>query len=91
MIKSPIIKKKLGDILLNPGDKFIVAGNSIKENIANISNYQNNELIHKYINFRLATVDSNGRLIYLKDLRKYKITTDPDSETIIKDGTINSS
>lgn len=91
VIKSPIIKKKLGDILLNPGDKFIVAGNSIKENIDNISNYQNNELIHKYINFRLATVDSNGRLIYLKDLRKYKITTDPDSETIIKDGTINSS
>ena len=74
IIKSPIIKKKLTDIILHPGDKFLVCGDPLSNDIEErISHYDNNEFINKYIDFRIATVDENGRFIYLTDLRKYNV------------------
>lgn len=88
IITSPIIKKKLTDIILHPGDKFLVCGNSLTSNIDTISQYNNDsEFINKYIDFRIATVDENGRFIYLTDLRKYKIG---DGFLNIQDGEIKS-
>lgn len=88
IIKSPIIKKKLSDIVLHPGDKFLVCGNSLSSNIpARISHYDNNEFINKYIDFRIATVDENGRFIYLTDLRKYDVG---GKQLTIQEGTAKS-
>ncbi len=90
-IKSPIIRKQLGNTILKPGDKFIVAGKSIKNN-TNISYYKDSSdksFIPQYVDFRLATVDSNGRIVYLNDLAKYRMSD--NRYTIIKEGTVESS
>ena len=91
-ILAPIIKKQLGDLVLHPGDKFLVCGNSIKNNIACISHYKDGEEIKGYITFRFATIDNSGRIIYLDDLKKYQIQNDKDVfDSNIKEGTASSS
>lgn len=73
-ITTPVVKKQLSDIILHPGDKFLVAGESIMNNIDHISSYdENDNFVHKYIDFRIATIDDNGKLLYLDDLNKYLI------------------
>jgi len=83
-IISLIDKSKISkDIILNPGDKFIVYGDglnlnisetTIKEDTSKISYYNDkDELQHRYIKFSLATIDSNGRIIYLSDLLNREI------------------
>ena len=91
-ISAPIIKKQLGDWVLHPGDKFLVCGNSIKDNITCISHYKDGEEIKGYITFRFATIDNSGRIIYLDDLKKYQIQNDKDVfDSNIKEGTARSS
>lgn len=91
-ISAPIIKKQLGDLVLHPGDKFLVCGNSIKNNIACISRYKDGEEIKGYITFRFATIDNSGRIIYLDDLKKYQIQNDNGVfDFNIKEGTASSS
>lgn len=91
-ISAPIIKKQLGDWVLHPGDKFLVYGNSIKNNITCISHYKDGEEIKGYITFRFATIDNSGRIIYLDDLKKYQIQNDKDVfDSNIKEGTASSS
>ena len=91
-ISAPIIKKQLGDLVLHPGDKFLVCGNSIKNNIACISHYKDGEEIKGYITFRFATIDNSGRIIYLDDLKKYQIQNDNGIfDSNIKEGTASSS
>lgn len=91
-ISAPIIKKQLGDLVLHPGDKFLVCGNSIKDNITCISHYKDGEEIKGYITFRFATIDNSGRIIYLDDLKKYQIQNDEDVfDSNIKEGTARSS
>lgn len=91
-ISAPIIKKQLGDWVLHPGDKFLVCGNSIKNNITCISHYKDGEEIKGYITFRFATIDNSGRIIYLDDLKKYQIQNDKDVfDSNIKEGTASSS
>lgn len=88
IIKSPIIKKKLTNIVLHPGDKFLVCGSHLSEDIPHrISHYDNDEFINKYIDFRIATVDENGRFVYLTDLRKYNVG---DKQLTIQEGTAKS-
>ena len=91
-ISAPIIKKQLGDWVLHPGDKFLVCGNFIKDNITCISHYKDGEEIKGYITFRFATIDNSGRIIYLDDLKKYQIQNGEDIfESNIKEGTARSS
>ena len=91
-ISAPIIKKQLGDWVLHPGDKFLVCGNSIKDNITRISHYKDGEEIKGYITFRFATIDNSGRIIYLDDLKKYQIQNGEDVfDSNIKEGTASSS
>lgn len=73
-IISPVVRKQLGNITLNPGDKFLVCGDTLTANISTISHYKNDTFIRNYVNFRLATIDNNGRIIYLDNLRKYLIS-----------------
>lgn len=88
-ISAPIIKKQLGDWVLHPGDKFLVCGNSINDNITCVSHYKDGEEIKGYITFRFATIDNSGRIIYLDDLKKYQIQNVFESN--IKEGTASSS
>lgn len=72
-ITNLIVKKKLSDFTLNPGDKFLVSGTNL--DTANLSCYDSTgKLEHNYLKLSIATIDSNGRTVYLKDLikRPYK-------------------
>ena len=96
-IIRPTVIKQLGNIVLRSGDKFIVCGNSILANINNISHQEDNLFICRYIDFKLATIDNNGRVLSLSDLRNYHSILE-DKETNknrniyypIKDGEVES-
>ena len=71
-----LYKGLLCNFTLNPGDKFLVQG-SYKEKAEDeqkhISYYvdKQSNIKEEWLTLELATLDSNGRLIYLKDLNKY--------------------
>lgn len=77
-----LYKGLLCDFTLNPGDKFLVQGSDKEvvdsdgkridgyEHISYYVNKQSN-INEEWLTLELATLDSNGRLIYLKDLNKY--------------------
>lgn len=74
-----LYKGLLCNFTLNPGDKFLVQG-SYKEKAEgdedeykHISYYvdKQSNINEEWLTLELATLDSNGRLIYLKDLNKY--------------------
>ena len=79
-----LYKGLLCNFTLNPGDKFLVQGShkqkaegededKNEDEYKHISCYVNGEpnITKKWLTLELATLDSNGRLIYLKDLNKY--------------------
>lgn len=77
-----LYKGLLCNFTLNPGDKFLVQGShkqkaegedENKDEYEHISYYDSREsdITKKWLTLELATLDSNGRLIYLKDLNKY--------------------
>ena len=85
-----LYKKKLYDTNLNPGDKFLITvdeNNTTEDDpYAQISYYdKDNNLQQKWLTFELATLDSNGRLIYLNDLLKYSDKSDRNFIFKIKD------
>lgn len=102
IIVKELVKKQLTDFILNPGDKFKVAGNSIKSNwqqLIPIEINNSDDIINILGNVRLklGTLDSNGQLIELDEssLIKYTYPENPenpeDTKTfIIQDGTIES-
>lgn len=99
-IVRTLYKKKLYDNNLNPGDKFLI---TIKTDTTNestektgpygqISYYDsNNNFKQQWLTFDLATLDSNGRLIYLKDLLKYSDDSNRNFIFKIDDSTTDSS
>lgn len=103
-ITSPTVIKELGDTILNPGDKFIVCGNSISKNIhiktndedktPNYITYykENGSIVKGHIEFKLATIDNTGKIIYLDSLNKYEAKKDGENKafTNIYDGEISS-
>ena len=70
-----LYKGLLCNFTLNPGDKFLVQGShdKNKDEYEHISYYDSGEsdITKGWLTLELATLDSNGRLIYLKDLNKY--------------------
>lgn len=71
-----LYKGLLCNFTLNPGDKFLVQGShdKNKDEYEHISYYDVNkkpDITKEWLTLELATLDSNGRLIYLKDLNKY--------------------
>lgn len=74
------LKKTLADDLtFNPGDKFIVYGNSIKNNYGLLYNKDlyNKDLYNKAkeqtIKLELGTITSSGKLVKFSDLKEYNI------------------
>ena len=78
-----LYKGLLCNFTLNPGDKFLVQGSckektegdkdKNKDEYEHISYYvdKQSNIKEEWLTLELATLDSNGRLIYLKDLNKY--------------------
>ena len=78
-----LYKGLLCNFTLNPGDKFLVQGSckektegdkdKNKDEYEHISYYvdKQSNINEEWLTLELATLDSNGRLIYLKDLNKY--------------------
>ena len=81
-----LYKGLLCNFTLNPGDKFLVQGSykekaegdkdkgdKDKDEYEHISYYvdKQSNINEEWLTLELATLDSNGRLIYLKDLNKY--------------------
>lgn len=69
-INKLIYKAKLSDVFLSPGDKYKVAAQNISTAAEYITDMDNKS--YKNIKFNLATIDNNGRIIYLSDLIKYQ-------------------
>lgn len=75
-----LYKGLLCNFTLNPGDKFLVQGSykwkaeGDKDEYEHISYYvdKQSNIKEEWLTLELATLDSNGRLIYLKDLNKYE-------------------
>lgn len=85
-IRNVIVKIGLSKESLHPGDKFIVGGNLLSNNINQISNLANPI---GNVRLSLATLDSNGRLITLDTRNKYKIG-EQQIDYFIYDGQITS-
>lgn len=93
-----LYKGLLCNFTLNPGDKFLVQGShkqkaEDEDEYEHISYYVNGkpDITKEWLTLELATLDSNGRLIYLKDLNKYDHPSN-DRQYILKvkkDNSIN--
>lgn len=100
-----LYKGLLCNFTLNPGDKFLVQGSykgkaegdkdedEYKDEYEHISYYvdKQSNINEEWLTLELATLDSNGRLIYLKDLNKYDHPSN-DRQYILKvkkDNSIN--
>ena len=87
-VKSFIIQKKISgnEMTLSPGDKFIVRGNSISQNYEKLTVINKDGTI-KYgnLDLKIATVDSNGRIVYLNDLLLRENTAKNTDGTYITD------
>lgn len=69
VISNLIVKKRLYDKTLYPGDKFQILAS---ENITNfITPSQGGKI--KHISASLATIDNEGRVLYLSNLRQHEI------------------
>lgn len=84
-----LYKGLLCNFTLNPGDKFLVQGShdKNKDEYEHISYYNVNkkpDITKGWLTLELATLDSNGRLIYLKDLNKYDYPYNIDRQYILK-------
>lgn len=85
-----IQRDKLGELTLHSGDKFIVYQDSNNTfNPQEVSCYNNDQFESHYYKFSLGTLDSNNRLVYLKDLihipfeetSSYSLDIHPNKET----------
>lgn len=77
-VKNNVIIKKLSDLKLSPGDKYIVHGQNIINNSTILSGYKidTQEDQVKVLDIRLATQDNNGNIIYIdSDLEYYTMNT----------------
>lgn len=84
-----LYKGLLCNFTLNPGDKFLVQGShdKNKDEYEHISYYDVNkkpDITKGWLTLELATLDSNGRLIYLKDLNKYDYPYNINRQYILK-------
>lgn len=97
VIIKELVKIQLTTSILNPGDKFKVAGQSIAGNITQLIPIEIDSSSNSLGNVRLklGTLDSNGQLIELDESGLLKYTYSDNSKKIIKtfiiqDGTIES-
>lgn len=84
--KSTYVKKIFTELKFNPGDLFIVYGNSIKNNINKLFPVDDEQLNlerlkTQAVKISIGALSDNGKLIIFDDLKKYTILTeDPDGD-----------
>ena len=85
VIINELVKKRLTDFTVHPGDKFKISGESIKDNVlqlipTNIETSKEDNVLGN-VRLRLGTLDSNGQIIELddSDLLKYTYPLDSDN------------
>ena len=87
-VNKIVIKKKLSDIVLHPGDKFKIAANSIKavkECVTDLRGHIGN------VKLTVATIDNNNRIVELEDLLSYTYGEGAEArEFPFQDGEISS-
>lgn len=70
------LKKSLNsNLTFNPGDKFIVYGDTIKDNEGKIQgvDYDNKTITDETIRLYIGTITSDGKLIVFDNLKRFKI------------------
>lgn len=80
VINNTSVKLKLSDTTLHAGDKFIICSDDLIDNYKSITDCYNtnpedfkySEENPRYLNLSIATIDSNGRIIKLSNLKKYE-------------------
>lgn len=91
-IQSSLAKKQISSNTLHSGDKYIVGATGLVKTDGTFNNIVELNTVNKYVKLSLATIDSNGRLVYLTTQDKYNLTENEDSNKkyFIYNGAINS-
>lgn len=94
-INSTLVKLKLSDNVLHPGDKYIVCSDDLANNWKYITDcYYDDKTpanTPRNIKLSIATIDSNGRIIKLSDLKRFTSKSGIQGDYIIADGQITES
>lgn len=94
-INSTLVKLKLSDNVLHPGDKYIVCSDDLANNWKYITDcYYDDETpanTPRNIKLSIATIDSNSRIIKLSDLKRFTSKSGIQGDYIIADGQITES
>ena len=89
------MKLKLSNNVLNPGDKYIVCSDDLANNWRYITDcYYDDDTpasTPRNIKLSIATIDSNGRIIKLSDLKRFASKNGIQGDYIIADGQITES
>lgn len=80
IINNTSVKLKISDTTLHAGDKFIICSDDLIDNYKSITDcydtkpedFKYSEENPRYLNLSIATIDSNGRIIKLSNLKRYK-------------------
>lgn len=74
-IKTALVKLKLIDKTLHPGDQFLVytTGNQLSQNKNNISDYGSSKInsVPRKVKLSLVSIDDNNKITYLDDSLKW--------------------
>ena len=88
IVNKIVIKKKLSDIVLHPGDRFKIAAediNAVKECVTDLRGHIGN------VKLTVATIDNNNRIVELEDLLSYTYGEEgKEREFPFQNGTIES-
>lgn len=94
-INSTLVKLKLSNLTLHAGDKYIVCSQDLSNNWKYITDcYYDQETSKdapRNIKLSIATIDSNGRIIKLSNLKRYSSKSGLTGDYIIADGQITDS
>lgn len=80
------IKNTLGNLTFNPGDKFIVYGDTIGDNYEKFykeESYNSDDFdkaLKQTIKLELGTITSSGKLVKFSDLKQYSVSYGKESE-----------
>ena len=98
IVTNNLQKKRLSDdIILHPGDKFLICGEDtdggLQENKDKLTYWGATDNTYQeykqFLNIQFATIDNNGRTIYLEGCNKYPMTNFT-GRTLLKPGKVTS-
>lgn len=93
-VTSTLVKVKLLDNMkLNPGDKFVIYGNSIlanKDSISDIGSKSHKiDSIPRYVTIRVVSIGDDGKITYLDDSLKWTQLSNSGDDYYIKESNLD--